>query len=101
MAACAGLLLGPTLVGALRLSKYNSAGEILPMATTDVLFNPFLPEFHADPYPAYRRLRELDPVHHTPLGLWVLTRYDDVLMALRDARFGREGFAPLLEAAYG
>ncbi len=71
------------------------------MATTDVLFNPFLPEFHADPYPAYRRLRELDPVHQTPLGLWILTRYDDVLMSLRDARFGREGFAPLLEAAYG
>jgi pimeloyl-[acyl-carrier protein] synthase len=71
------------------------------MATTDVLFNPFLPEFHADPYPAYRRLRELDPVHQTPLGLWILTRYDDVLMALRDPRFGREGFAPLLEAAYG
>lgn len=71
------------------------------MATTDVLFNPFLPEFHADPYPAYHRLRELDPVHQTPLGLWVLTRYDDVLMALRDARFGREGFAPLLEAVYG
>jgi cytochrome P450 len=71
------------------------------MATPDVLFNPFLPEFHADPYPAYRRLRELDPVHQTPLGLWVLTRYDDVLMVLRDARFGREGFAPLLEAAYG
>ncbi|MGH7334660.1 MAG: cytochrome P450 [Candidatus Rokuibacteriota bacterium] len=71
------------------------------MATTDVLFNPFLPEFHADPYPAYRRLRELDPVHQTPLGLWLLTRYDDVLVALRDARFGRAGFAPLLEAAYG
>ncbi len=71
------------------------------MATPDVLFNPFLPEFHADPYPAYRRLRELDPVHQTPLGLWVLTRYDDVHLALRDARLGREGFAPLLEAAYG
>ena len=71
------------------------------MSTTDVLFNPFLPEFHADPYPAYRHLRELDPVHQTPLGLWILTRYDDVLMCLRDARFGREGFAPLLEAAYG
>jgi cytochrome P450 len=71
------------------------------MATADVLFNPFLPEFHADPYPAYHRLRELDPVHRTPAGFWVLTRYDDVLMVLRDARFGREGFAPLLEGIYG
>ena len=42
----------------------------------EILFNPLLPEFHADPYPFYRRLREQDPVHHSPLGFWVLTRYD-------------------------
>jgi hypothetical protein len=35
------------------------------MATTEMLFNPFLPEFHADadPYPFYRRLHQQDPVH--------------------------------------
>jgi pimeloyl-[acyl-carrier protein] synthase len=71
------------------------------MATTEVLFNPMLPEFHADPYPFYRRLREEDPVHQSPLGFWVLTRYDDCVTALRDARFGREGFAMLLSAVYG
>ena len=71
------------------------------MATSDVLFNPFLPEFHADPYPIYRRLREQDPMHRTALGFWILTRYDDVLTVLRDSRFGREGFAPLLEHVYG
>jgi cytochrome P450 len=48
------------------------------MASTDVEFNPFLPEFHADPYPFYHRLRAADPVHRTPMGLWVLTRYDDI-----------------------
>ena len=37
------------------------------MATSELLFNPFLPEFHADPYPAYHRLRELDP----PVGAFV------------------------------
>jgi len=71
------------------------------MATTDVLFNPFLPEFHADPYPFYRRLREQDPVHQTPMGFWVLTRYDDCVTALRDPRFGREEFQQMLAAVYG
>jgi pimeloyl-[acyl-carrier protein] synthase len=71
------------------------------MATTEVLFNPFLPEFHADPYPFYRRLREQDPVHQTPMGFWVLTRYDDCVAVLRDARFGREEFQQMLTAVYG
>ncbi len=71
------------------------------MASTEVTFNPFLPEFHANPYPFYRRLREHDPVHETPMGFWVLTRYDDVVTILRDPRFGREEFAPLLAAIYG
>jgi cytochrome P450 len=71
------------------------------MATTEVLFNPFLPEFHADPYPFYRRLREQDPVHRTPMGFWVLTRYDDCVAVLRDPRFGREEFQQMLSAVYG
>jgi hypothetical protein len=30
------------------------------------------------------------------MGLWVLTRYDDVVMVLRDPRFGRDGFEQVL-----
>ena len=71
------------------------------MAPSDVEFNPFLPEFIADPYPFYRRLRELDPVHRTGLGFWVLTRYDDVVALLRDPRFGRERYRELLQARFG
>src|SRR2546428_9359059 len=71
------------------------------MASTEVEFNPFLPEFHANPYPFYHRLRAADAVHQTPMGLWVLTRYDDVVTALRDPRFGREGFEQMLAAVYG
>ncbi len=52
------------------------------MTSSEVVFNPLLPEFHANPYPFYRRLREADPVHHSALGIWVLTRYDDVVMPL-------------------
>ena len=71
------------------------------MASSEVVFNPLLPEFHADPYPFYRRLREQDPVHQSPLGIWVLTRYDDAVMVLRDPRFGREGLAEIMEARLG
>src|SRR5438128_9062026 len=71
------------------------------MATTEVHFNPLVPEFHANLYPCYRQLREKDPVHEPSMGFWVLTRYDDVVMGLRAPRFGREAFAPLLAAMYG
>jgi hypothetical protein len=39
------------------------------MATDEALFNPLTPEFHANPYPFYQRMRESDPVHQSPLGL--------------------------------
>src|SRR5437762_5807269 len=71
------------------------------MASHQELFNPLLPEFHADPYPFYHRLRSSAPVYQAPTGLWVLTRYDDVVMVLRDGRFGRDGFEQLLAAVYG
>src|SRR2546422_880522 len=58
------------------------------MASGEALFNPYLPEFHADPYPFYRRLRAVAPV------------YDDVLTVLRDPRFGRDGFEQMLAAVY-
>ena len=50
------------------------------------LFNPGDPGMRADPYPYYRRLRETDPVHHSPYGYWVLSRYRDVDAVSRDPR---------------
>jgi cytochrome P450 len=42
------------------------------------------PDFIRDPYPTYRALRERSPVYWSEAwGLWVLTRYDDVLTVLR------------------
>jgi len=67
----------------------------------EILFNPLLPEFHADPYPFYKRLREKEPVHQSPMGFWVLTRYEDCVAVLRDARFGREEFQQMLSSVYG
>jgi cytochrome P450 len=53
-------------------------------AEPEVLFNPFEPGFFEDPYPHYTALRAREPVHHSPLGSWVLTRYDDCIRVLRD-----------------
>jgi len=54
-------------------------------------YNPFLPEVREDPYPQYRKLRESDPVHRSPfLEMWVLTRYEDVALVLRDHRFSAD-----------
>ena len=55
-----------------------------------MLFNPSAPEFIADPYPFYRRLRETDPLHLTPLGFHVASRHADVAAILRDKRFARD-----------
>lgn len=47
-------------------------------------FNPFQPEFLADPYPFYRAYRESDPVHQSPPGMWWLFRHADCIAMLRD-----------------
>jgi cytochrome P450 len=67
----------------------------------DVVFNPMDPQFVADPYPTYHRLRAEDPVHHSPLDFWVLTRYEDVVAALRDPRFGKSAIPAAVAARFG
>ncbi len=48
-------------------------------------FNPFDYEFHRDPYPTYRWLRDDAPAYHNAeLGFWALSRFDDVLAGLHD-----------------
>ena len=47
-------------------------------------FNPFEPGFADDPYPQYAELTATNPVQQTPLGPWVLFRYDDGVRLLRD-----------------
>src|ERR671923_1811975 len=70
-------------------------------AMSTVQFNPMDPAFVADPYPTYHRLRAEDPVHQSPLGFWVLTRYDDVVMALRDPRLLKEAIPAFVAARLG
>ncbi|HEV8712958.1 MAG TPA: hypothetical protein VGX03_09035 [Candidatus Binatia bacterium] len=73
------------------------SGEINQrVAAQGVEFNPFLPEFRADPYPFYHRLRSADPIHwSSAFGFWLVTRYADAVAILRDLRFvplGTEDF---------
>lgn len=50
-------------------------------------FDPYDPAFDADPFPAYRLLRDAHPCFWSEeAGMWVLSRYDDVLAALTNWR---------------
>jgi cytochrome P450 len=56
----------------------------------DLMYDPWSPEFVADPYPAYAVLRREAPAFfHEPTGQWVISRYADVNALLRDRRLGR------------
>jgi len=62
--------------------KSASTNEALPFG-----FDPVSRALRSNPWDVYDRMRAADPVHHSPLGVWVLTRYDDVAAHLRDPRF--------------
>ncbi len=47
--------------------------------------DPFSPEFLADPYPAFRRLRDESPVHFVESrNMWMVTRYEDIVAVARN-----------------
>ena len=52
------------------------------------------PQFKANPYPFYARLRADAPVYRTKLPTgqvaWLVTRYDDVAAVLKDPRFAKD-----------
>ena len=54
------------------------------MVVEQPVFNPFDPEFAANPFPVLAHFREHEPVHLSPFGTWILFGYDDVLRVLRD-----------------
>lgn len=61
-------------------------------------FDPFAADFHADPYPTYRRLRDDEPVHRAEhLDCWVLSRYADVVEAHRDWATYSSRQGPMIE----
>lgn len=49
------------------------------------VFDPYAPAIDADPFPAYRRLRDEHPCFWSPeAGMWVLSRHADLVTALND-----------------
>jgi cytochrome P450 len=57
-------------------------------------FNPRDPAFIANPYPAFRELRETAPVWRSPFGRTFLTRYEDASLLMRDRRLGKDYTEP-------
>ena len=53
-------------------------------APAEIFFNPLEPGYTDDPFDHLAEMRELDPVHHSPIGLWVLFRHEDCFNLLRD-----------------
>lgn len=48
------------------------------------------PGLRRRPYWLYKWLREIDPVHRSPFGVWLLSRHEDVTEALRNHDLGSD-----------
>src|SRR5580692_8495295 len=61
-------------------------------------YDPFAPEYRANPYPVYAELRRSAPVYWAARSkMWVISRYDDVMAVLKDtARFSSDAMATVL-----
>ncbi|MEU2073252.1 cytochrome P450 [Streptomyces sp. NPDC013489] len=60
------------------------------MDAAEAAYDPFSPEFVADPYPAYAALRAAGRAHwHGPTRQWLIPHHEDVSALLRDRRLGR------------
>ena len=54
--------------------------------TLDFLSVAMTPEFRDDPYPFFAALRQHEPVHQTPFGVYLLSRHADAAAIVRDPR---------------
>jgi cytochrome P450 enzyme len=67
----------------------NLATELRP--GVEFVFDPNTPEFNFDPFPTLSYMRDNVPVYWWPqTHSWVVTRYEDVHLLLRDPRFSVE-----------
>ena len=66
-----------------KFAVYGAAMDVHPPHITS--YDPWAPEVLTDPYPFYAWLRANAPAYHVvDHDIWVVTRYDDVLRAVRD-----------------
>jgi cytochrome P450 len=58
----------------------------MTLGASDVLLDPYDYDFHEDPYPYYKRLRDEAPLYHNEeLGFWALSRHQDVREGFRNS----------------
>jgi cytochrome P450 len=56
------------------------------LPTSDVLLDPYDYDFHEDPYPYYKRLRDEAPLYRNEeIGFWALSRHQDVREGFRNS----------------
>jgi pulcherriminic acid synthase len=94
--------------GAGNLASFARGMSYRPDPTTtkdEIMASPpdiFTPEFAADPYPHYRRMRDEYPLYfHGASQAWILSRYDDVRMALTNPVFTTKSYAAQTEPLLG
>lgn len=70
------------------------------MTVSEILLDPYDYDFHEDPYPYYRRLRDEAPLYRNPeLGFWALSRHRDVLTGFRNSTTLSNKFGVSLDPA--
>ena len=58
----------------------------MTLPASDVLLDPYDYDFHEDPYPYYKRLRDEAPLYrNAEIGFWALSRHQDVREGFRNS----------------
>ena len=69
-----------------RPHPWRGPGYSVTVPTSDVILDPYDYDFHEDPYPYYKRLRDEAPLYHNDeLGFWALSRHQDVREGFRNS----------------
>jgi cytochrome P450 len=72
----------------------------MTVETGELLLDPYNYDFHEDPYPYYKRLRDEAPLYrNADLGFWALSRHQDVLAGFRNSTTLSNKFGVSLDPA--
>ncbi|UCZ61109.1 cytochrome P450 [Mycolicibacterium phocaicum] len=64
----------------------NTSPSLRSPGQVELLIDPYSYDFHEDPYPYYRRLRDEAPIYRNDkLNFWALSRHEDVLRGFRNS----------------
>ncbi len=70
------------------------------MTVSEIVLDPYDYDFHEDPYPYYKRLRDEAPLYRNDdLGFWALSRHHDVLQGFRNSTTLSNKFGVSLDPA--